>query len=199
MILRNSRAATLLAALVLSLGGLAAAQEELSVSIGAGGLLPTGELYRGIYGTGFAGSAEVWLKFKGPLGLVSGFDAFLDDGTAVPQFEGDVEEYPVRFRRWTVPILAFYQLDLKRVALRAGAGLAIHFYRETWRTVDFDHKGSGVGPRLLLAARIGISGRLSFLGSVAYDPFQAVAIPETQWKAGLGGFQVLGGLSFRLY
>jgi hypothetical protein len=197
--LRNARAAALLAALILGLGGLAAAEEELSVSIGAGGLLPTGDLYRRIYGTGTAGAAEVWLKFLGPFGLVSGFDAFFDEGSAVPNFEGGAEEYPVRFRRRTVPILAFYQLDLKGLAICAGAGLAVHFYRETWRTVDFDHKGSGLGPRFLLAARIGISGRLSFFGSVAYDPFKAVAIPETQWKAGLGGCQVLGGLSFRIY
>lgn len=196
--MRKAWAAALLAALVLGLGGIAAAEEELSVSIGAGGLLPTGELYRDIYGTGTAVAAGVWIKFKGPFGLVTGFDVFLDEGSAVPLFEGDLEDYPVRFRRQTVPILALYQLDLKGVALRAGAGLAVHFYRETWRTVDFDHKGSGVGPRFLLAARIGITGRLSFLGSVAYDPFRAVANPETLWRTGLGGVQVLGGLSFRI-
>jgi len=172
--LRNARAAALLAALVLSLGGLAAAEEELSVSIGAGGLLPTGELYRRIYGTGSAGAAEVWLKFRGPFGLVSGFDVFLDEGTAVPNFEGGTEEYPVRFRRRTVPILAFYQLDLKGLALRAGAGLAIHFYRETWRTIDFDHKGSGVGPRFLLARGSG-----SPAGCPSWAP--SLTIPSKPW------------------
>lgn len=196
--MRNSRAAALLAALLLSLGGIAAGQEALSVSIGAGALLPSGNLYRSIYGASFAGAAEVWLKFKGPYGLATGFDVFRDEGTAVPTFEGGTENYPVRFRRQTVPVLAFFQLDLTGLALQAGAGLAIHHYRETWRTVELDHKGSGVGPRFVVAARIGISGRLSFLGTVAYDAFQAEADPEIQWKAGLGGLQVLGGLSFRL-
>lgn len=196
--MRKAPAAALLAALVLGLAGVAAAEDELSVSIGAGGLLPTGDLYRRIYGTGFAGAAAIWLKFQGPFGLVSGFDVFFDEGTAVPYFEGDTDEYPVKFTRRTIPVLAFYQLDFGNVCVRAGAGVAIHSYRETWRTVDLDHKGSGVGPRFQLSARIGISGRLSFLGSVAYDPFQAVANPETQWKAGLGGCQVLGGLSFRI-
>lgn len=191
-------AAALLAALVLGLAGTAAAEDELSVSIGAGGLLPTGDLYRRIYGTGSAGAAAIWLKFRGPFGLVSGFDVFLDEGTAVPDFEGDAEEYPVKLTRRTIPVLAFYQIDLGDVRVRAGAGVAIHSYRETWRTVDLDHKGSGVGPRFQLSARIGIMGRLSFLGSVAYDPFQVVRTPETQSKAGLGGVQVLGGISFRI-
>ena len=197
--MRAGRTAVGLAILFLGLGGAAAAQEELSVSLGAGGFLPAEDLAHRIYGAGFAWSADVWLKLKGPFGLASGFGGLSDDGTAVPYDEADDAEYPVSFRRQTIPVVLFYEIDLKSVDIRAGAGLAIHSFRETWQTVEFDYKGSATGPRFLVAVRVGLLDRLSLLGSVTYDSFRAGADSPNAVTHNLGGFQICGGLSFRIF
>lgn len=197
--MKARRAAVGLVVLLLGLCGAAAAQEELSVSLGAGGFLPREALCRRIYGAGFAAAADVWLKLKGPFGLASGFGRLADEGMARSFNEGDNEEYPVRFSRRTVPVVLFYQIDLKRIVIRAGAGIAIHSFRETWQTVELDYKGRQAGPRFLLAARIGLLDRLSFLCSVTYDSFRAGADSPNAMDINLGGFQICGGLGFRIY
>lgn len=197
--MRIGRAAAALALLLPALVGTAAAQEELSVALAAGGFLPRDGLVRRIYGTGFAAAADVWLKLKGPFGLAAGFSRLSDTGLAASFSEEDAEEFPVRFRRQTVPLLVFCQFDLKGVALRAGAGVAFHSFRETWETEDLDYKGRGTGPRFLLDARVRLADRLSLVGSVAYDSFRGGADSPNARDIALGGFQVSGGLSFRIH
>lgn len=197
--MRAGRAAGGLAILFLGLCGAAAAQEELSVSVGAGGFLPSEDLAYRIYGAGFAWAADVWLKLKGPFGLASGFGRLSDDGTAVPYDEEDEAEYPVSFRRQTIPVVLFYQVDLKRVDIRAGAGLAIHSFKETWQTAEFEYNGSATGPRFLVAVRVGLLDRVSLLGSVTYDSFRAGADSPNAVAYNLGGFQICGGLSVRIF
>jgi len=196
---RARRAAGAAAVLLAVLGGTASAQEKLSVTLTAAGVFPRDGLVRRIYGTGLAAAADVWLKLKGPLGLAAGFSRLADTGAAASFSAADDEVFPVRFRRQTVPVVLFYRIGLGGADLRAGAGLAVHGFREAWQTVDLDYKGHGWGPRFLLAARVRLFDRLSCLASVVYDSFRAGADSPNAGAVALGGFQVGGGLSWRVY
>lgn len=179
---------------VISLATVAPAQ-ELAVSVAAGILAPSGASYREIYGSSFAVSGDVWFKFKGPLGLATGFGFVADDGLAM----GPSDLYPVEFRRWTIPLLLFYQFDLGPVDLRLGAGTGFHRFEETWQTVDLAYSGTKVAPRYLLAVSVEIVRRLSLFCSLTYEPIHKIATSPIAFDVKLGGAQAVGGLSFRIF
>ncbi len=168
--------------------------QELSVSAGAGRLLPAGD-YRSFYGRATVFAGDVWLRLKGRIGFASGIVILSDKGTAL----GGPEEYLLCFRRASIPLVAFYELRLRPVSLRLGAGGAYHLYRETWRTVDVSYRGHAISPRVVLALSVPLAGRLSLVGSAAYDPIHAGAEGPLVESEHIGGFQVTGGLLFRLF
>jgi hypothetical protein len=189
-----------LAAVFLAVLGLAAAgrAQELSISLAAGSFRASEEAYRGIYGSSVPFSVDVWLKLKGPFGLGAGFATLGDKGKAVPMGEGGAE-YPVKLRRTSIPVVVFYQLGLKAVDIRLGAGLGAHRYEETWETVDLGFKGSKVSPRFFAAASVDLLGRLSLFGSAIYDTVPTGAGSPLVGKVNLGGVQILGGILFRIF
>ncbi len=187
-----------LAALLLaSAPALAATARELSVSLAAGGFFSSDSAYRQIYGSGPAIAGDVWLKLIGPFGLAAGFSSLSDKGIAVPLDQGTVE-YPLEIRRTTVPVMAFYQIDAGPATVRLGAGAGFHSYKEVWPTADLDYKGNKVAPRLALTVLVRVIGRLSLLGAACYEPIPTGAGTFQDRNIDLGGFQVLGGLSFRI-
>jgi hypothetical protein len=184
---------------VISLAVFAPAQ-ELSVSAAAGSVFPLGEAYRTIYGSSFAAAGDVWLKLKGPVGLATGFAFLSDDGLAM----GPTDQYPVRFRRRTVPLVLFYQFDVGPVDVRLGAGVGFHRFRETWQTVDLDYSGNKTSPRALLAVSVEVVKRLSLFSSVTYDTIRkerSIGYLDSlnTYQVDLDGVQVVGGLSFRIF
>jgi hypothetical protein len=184
--------------LVLTLALVASAPaQELSLSVGAGSFFASQGAYREVYGSSLLFSADVWLKLKGPFGIAAGFIDAADTGNAVPMDGGDAE-YPVKFRRATIPIVVFYRLDVKAGAIRFGAGLGIHHYRETWQTVDLGFEGHKISLRFMLTAAVPLLKRLSLLGTIAYDTIRTGAGSPLAVDVNLGGFQVIGGLSFRI-
>jgi hypothetical protein len=188
------------AAVFLAVLGLAAAarSQELSVSLAAGSFRASEEAYRVIYGHSVPFSADLWLKLKGHFGLGSGFARLSDDGRAVPIGE-DGGEYPLKFSRTSIPVVVFYQLDLKAVDIRFGAGLCAHRYEESWETVDLGFKGNKVSPRFFAAATVALLGRLSLFGSATYDTIPTGAGSPLVDEVNLGGVQVFGGISFRIF
>lgn len=186
-----------IAAIVLGLSGAAPAQ-ELSLSLAAGSFFASQAAYRQVYGSSVPLAADVWLKLKGPFGFAAGYGWVGDKGNAVPMDGGDAE-YPVKFRRMTIPVIVFYQVDVKAVALRFGAGLGIHSFKETWQTVDLGFEGRKVSPRFVLAASVAVIDRLSLLCSVTYDTIRTGAGSPLAVDVNLGGFELLGGLSFRIF
>jgi hypothetical protein len=182
---------------VLSLAAPARAQ-ELSVSLAAGSFRASEEAYREIYGPSVPFSADIWLKLKGPFGLGAGFGRIGDEGRAVPIGE-DGAEYPVKFLRTSIPVVAFYQLSLKAVDLRLGAGLCAHHYEETWETVDLGFKGNKLSSRFFAAVSVALLGRLSLFGSATYDTIPTGAGSLLATEVNLGGVQILGGISFRIF
>lgn len=187
-----------LTVVVLGLAASAPAQ-ELTLSVGAGVFVPSGEAFRQIYGSGFSVCGDVWLTLENHLGFAAGYGRLSDRGTALGP-SGGAETYPLEFRRTTVPLVVYYELDLAAVALRFGGGAGIHWFRETWRTVDLDYSGSKTGPRLLMAASVDVVGRLSLFCSATYDFVSKTESRElSAYKVDLGGFQFMGGLSIRIF
>ncbi|MGZ5423766.1 MAG: hypothetical protein ACXW2V_04135 [Candidatus Aminicenantales bacterium] len=185
------------ATFVLALAATAPAQ-ELSLSVGAGGLFSSGDASRKIYGSSFAVTGDVWFKLKGPIGLAAGFGALGDNGLAVP-LSGGSTEYPLKFRRRTIPLILFYQFDIGPIDLRAGAGAGFHSFDETWQTVDLDYSGHETGPRFLLSVSVPVLGRLSFYSSLTYDSIRKQTGYPYSYKVDLSGVQVIGGLAFRIF
>lgn len=186
-----------LAAIILGLPGPMPAQ-SLSVSIAAGGFFASQAAYRQVYGSSLLFAADVWLKFKGPFGFAAGYGRVDDKGYAVPMDGGDAE-YPVNFRRTTIPVIVFYQVDVRSVALRFGVGMGVHSYEETWPTGNLGFEGHRVSPRFALTVSVAVVDRLSFMCSVTYDTIRTGAGSPLAADVDLGGIELLGGLSFRIF
>ncbi len=168
--------------------------QELTISAGAGRLFPADD-YRAFYGRATVFAGDVWLKLKGRMGVASGLVILSDKGTAF----GGPEDYLLSFRRASIPLVAFYELRLRPVSLRIGAGGAYHLIRETWRGVDLSYRGHAISPRVVLALSVPVAGRLSVFAAAAYDPIHAGAEGPLVESEHIGGFQVTGGLLFRLF
>lgn len=171
--------------------------QRLSFSLSAGIFSPGQEMYREIYGPGVPLSFEGWLDFGSGFGLSAGVTRLRDSGLAVA-VSGGGEEYPLKFERVSIPLTLFFVLRTGGTILRLGAGLAYHSYRESWQTVDLGFEGTKFAPRLSAAFEAPVLGRVSLLFSLAHESI-ATGIPSpTGRNVTLGGFQVLGGLSFRV-
>jgi hypothetical protein len=164
--MRAGRLAVVLAAFALALVTAASAQ-ELSLSVGAGGLFPSAGQYREIYGSGLSVGAELWLKLKDHLGFAAGFGLLSDKGMAILAGSGNAE-YPLSFRRVSVPIVVFY-------------------------------KGHTISPRLVMTASLALMNRISLFCSASYDSIRAGADSALGTTVQIGGFQLLGGLAFRIF
>ena len=176
----------------------AARSQELSVPLAAGSFRASEEAYREIYGAGTPLAADVWLRIKGPLGLAAGYSRLSDKGNALPLGEGGTK-YPVTFVRTSIPFTVFYQFDLKAVDIRLGAGLCAHSYKENWETADLSYKSHKTSPRFYAAVAFAILPRLSLFGSVTYDTIPTGAGSPLVTDVNLGGVQILGGISFRIF
>lgn len=195
--MRTWRLALGAAAFVVALAAAAPAQ-ELSLSVGAGGLFPSAGHYREIYGSGLSVGAELWLKLKRHFGFAAGFGLLSDKGMAV-RYGAGTAEYPLSFRRTSVPVVAFYQLPAGPVILRFGAGAGFHSYKETWQTVDLSYKGHKISPRIVMTASLDLIARISVFCSASYDSIRAGADSALGTTVNIGGFQLLGGVSFRIF
>jgi hypothetical protein len=176
----------------------AAPAQDLAVSIGAGGFFPSHEAYRRVYGSGFGLAGDVWFKLKGPVGFAAGYSRLSDEGTAVTLGGGDAV-YPLEFRRTSVPLIVFYQIDAGPVAVRLGAGAGIHSYRETWPTADLDFEGRKISPRFVLAVFVTPVERLSLFCGASTESIRTGEGSYLARDIDIGGFQVIGGLAFRIF
>lgn len=172
--------------------------QEAGLHVASGAFLANDALCREIYGATVPLMAEIWLKAIGPFGLSTGLTWLKDDGLAITQGGGS-EEYPLKLRRATIPVVAFYQLDLKAVHLRFGAGLGFHTYRERWTTEDIVYEGRKVSPRFVFQAWKRLGGRLSLVGTFVYEGVSTGAGSVLTSSVDLGGYQFLGGLSYRFF
>jgi hypothetical protein len=194
------RAARLLAGAAVLVAAMAAAvpAQELAVSIGAGGFFPSHREYRLVYSSAQVWAGNVWFKLKGPVGLAAGYERLSDKGTAVAM-DGGVEVYPLEFRRTSIPLIAFYQIEAGPAAFQLGAGIGVHSYRETWRTVDLDFEGRKVSPRFVLAVFVAPVERLSLFCRASAESIRTGEGSFLAPNIDIGGFQIVGGLAFRIF
>lgn len=186
------------AALLLAVLTAAAPAQELSLSAGPGGFFPSDRVYRRIYGSSLSLAGDIWLKLRGPIGFAAGINRLSDKGVAVPG-EGGTETYPLEFERTSIPLVVFYQWNAGPAAIRLGAGVGIHRYQETWQTVDLDFKGDKVAPRFVLAASVKVIDRISIFCSAGYESIPTREGSALAANVNVGGFQLLGGLEFRIF
>ncbi|MEN6559919.1 MAG: hypothetical protein ABFD52_03995 [Acidobacteriota bacterium] len=198
--MKARRLTLVLAGVALGLAVSAAAPaQELSVSFAAGGFFPSGSAYRDIYGPGASIAGDVWLKLKGPFGFAAGFGRLSDRGFAVPTAGSGTDAYPLEFRRTSVPVIAFYQVAAGPAIIRLGAGPGFHSYRETWTTAGLEYAGHKAALRFVLAASVRIAGRISVFCESCYESIRTGQGTSLDVNVNVGGAQVLGGLSFRIF
>lgn len=200
----RKRAAAILLFFGASLGATAAwaGPLKLALSASSGMFFPKGEAYRELYGAGIPVSFDTWLTIGNHFGASAGLNYLSDSGTAVPM-DGGEDEYPLKFRRLTIPVSVYFEMHPGRtIDLRLGAGLGVHRYEEKWTSLSLEAAGWKVSPRLYVSAdwrAVPSLARLAFIGTVAFDTIGVGSGALLADKPNIGGFQILVGASWRLF
>ncbi len=146
--------------------------------------------FREIYGTMPLFGLAFDLYTKNNLGLEAGAWRCSGRGEAIT-VEGEPAVYPLRFYRWTFPLLLKYRLKAGPFQASAGAGLAFSVYDESWAMVDLSYRGQKVHFRGELAADIRLGGKIYLRTALTWD-----SIPTGVRSLLLAGGRVrLDGLS----
>ncbi|MCX8159366.1 MAG: hypothetical protein N3G18_00355 [Candidatus Saccharicenans sp.] len=146
--------------------------------------------FREIYGKMPLFGLAVDLYTGNNLGLEAGAFRLNGHGEAVT-LEGEPAVYPVKFYRWTFPILLKYRLKTRRFQGSAAAGPALSVYDESWVGVGLSYHGQRLHFRGELAAEIRLAGQFYLRTALNWD-----SLPTGARSLLLGGGQVkLDGLS----
>ncbi len=121
-----------------------------------------------IYGTMPLFGLAFDLYSKNNLGLEAGAFRINGRGETVT-LEGEPAVHPVKFYRWTFPLLLKYRLKAGRFEASAGAGPALSVYDESWMGVDLSYHGQRIHFRGQLAADFRITGRLYLRAGLTWD------------------------------
>jgi hypothetical protein len=179
------------------LSSVPSAAQDVSVSLSAGLFLPRQELYKDIYGTGIPVSLDLCVGLTDYLGASAGVVFLKQDGLALP-LAGEGEEYPLEFRRVTVPVSLYLRFGRDNPTFRVGAGAAYHSFREKWTTVDAEHKGTKWSLLLQACCEVRLVPRLSLVGSLRTTSVSVEDGSPFGRAVNLGGLTALAGLSFRI-
>jgi len=180
--------------------GLAAAApaRELTVSLSSGSFFARQSVSRRIYGSSIPVSLEAGFKLKWGVGVSAGLVSIRDRGSAL-SLDGGEEEYGLKFRRLAIPVSAFYALESGKFEFRFGAGASFNSYAEDWESVDLGFEGNKVSPRFYAFAGYAVLPRWSLVGSVVYESIPTGAGSLLGENINLGGFQILAGVSYRVF
>ncbi|MCR4396601.1 MAG: hypothetical protein NUW07_07720 [Candidatus Saccharicenans sp.] len=148
--------------------------------------------FRELYGGLPAFGVVVDLFTRSNLGLATGIDYYQARGEALT-LEGEPAVYPVKFHRWTFPLLLKYRLVSGGFQLAAGAGLALSLYDETWSGVELSYHGRKIHFRAEMATDVRLLSRLYLRAALTWD-----SIPTGVSSLLLGGGRVnLAGLGLQ--
>lgn len=190
------RKTTLLAVVCLILGADLLRATEWGFSAGAGICLLRQEEVRDIYGAGFPVGVQAWTGFKN-WKISAGFEYLSERGQAVP-LDGGTDEFPLRLKVTSIPVILFYQVWIKDVFLAVGGGASYSRYEERWEDLDIVVKGQKWGPVLALMGGYRLNPRWSVFGSIRYDPMPTGKNSLLVREVKLGGLKIGAGVMFYL-
>jgi opacity protein-like surface antigen len=159
---------------------------DLQAGFSAGVALPTDEQFREFYGSAqFVIAGQVDVRACRRFLVFSGYGYRDRTGNA----EGSRD--PLKFRMHTFKLGGLYALPLGSVLIKAGAGIGIFNYKETWEAAGVVTSGTKPGFLLQAGVERTITGPIAVVGRIEYSHVRADEI-------NLGGLDLSAGLIFRL-
>ncbi len=190
------RRATLLVTVCIILGAESLAGMDWGISVGVGLCTLRQKYVQDMYGMGCPVGGEAWSGWKN-WRLSVGFEYLSERGQALP-LDGGAEEFPLRLRVTSIPIVLYYQVWMKDVFVAFGGGASYAWYKESWQDLDIVIKGQKWGPVLSFLAGYRLGHRLSVFGNIRYEPIptgkSSLLVPEVK----LGGLKIGAGVMFTL-
>lgn len=153
--------------------------------------------FREIYGQLPLFGLSLDLYTKSNLGLEAGVFRYSGRGETIT-LEGEPAVYPVKFSRWTFPLLLKYRLKTGRFQASAGAGPAFSVYDERWVGVDLTYHGQKVHFRAELAAELLLAGKIYLRAGLTWDSIAtgARSLLLGGDRVRLDGLSLGGGLGY---
>jgi len=165
-------------------------------SAGAGMCLLRQKEVQDIYGPGFPSGIQAWAGSKNWIVSV-GFEYMSERGQALP-LDGGQDEFPLKLKVSSVPIVLYLQFWIKDVFLALGGGASYFWYEERWVDLDIITEGKKWGPLISFLAGYRFSPRWSLFGNVRYEPMPtgkaSLLVPEVR----LGGLKICASLMLYL-
>jgi len=186
-----------LAALAAAAGPPAAAAQALDMSVLAGVHGARERGFRDIYGAAIPFGLELRFLMR-QIGFSVGGFTLGRAGTAISQ-DGGAENYPVKIRMTSLPVTAFLRVPWERAHLDLGLGAVRTSYAETWTAGGFRAEGSAWGFLIGLNAEYNLTARVALSGSVRFFSVPTGRDSLFGSAIDLGGFQVLAGVTIRLW
>jgi hypothetical protein len=138
---------------------------------------------------------------SGPFGLTAGADWISKQGKALPLEQAE-EEFPLRFKRISVPLTVFYELSGKLgtvpVGLAVGGGVSWNHYKETWETAELALQGQTWGGLAYVTAGVRLLAGVGLFASLRWESVPTGKDSPLGNRINLGGLGLRGGVSFRL-
>ncbi|MGB4703604.1 MAG: hypothetical protein WBI18_00810 [Candidatus Saccharicenans sp.] len=152
------------------------------------------EIYGGLQFFGFGAELYTGNHF----GLAAGISLVKGRGEALT-IEGDPVLFPVKFSRWSFPLLLKYREIIGPLQLAIGAGLAYSVYKESWVEVDLSSSGKRLHLRGELNLDFRLTGRLFLRAGANWEsiPTGVSSLLSDGEKVSLAGFSLLAGLGFK--
>jgi len=190
------RRTALLVAVCFLIGADSLTGMDWGVSVGAGACLLRQQAVQDIYGTGFPVGVQGWTGGKNWRFSV-GLEYLSEHGQAL-SLDGGADEFPLRLKVTSIPIVLYYQAWLKDVFLALGGGASYLWYEERWEDLDIITKGNNWGPVISFLGGYRFSPRWSVFGNVRYEPMptgkSSLLVPEVK----LGGLKLTVGILLSL-
>jgi len=172
----------------------------LSVSVTAGAGVPSGDVFRDVYGSALVpvvGQVDLRIGTSG-FGVFGGLRWVSVSGEAVVENSSEPGGERVKFTMTSWRVGPAWGVQRGPWRFGAGAGLAYNSYREEWESARLSIEDSGIGAMFQGNVERRLTRRLSALLRVEYSLFEADPPEDTGLgSVALGGIDIGGGVAIR--